>query len=87
MRHIKSLGISIIFPFPPLQSDFQVYILVFSDASRIIYHGQLSYLYRLVVGPFSKDTLFYTLLWTSHNQKRPVKSVGASEIMAASGAI
>lgn len=61
--------------------------MVFSDASRTVDHGQFSYLTGLLIGDLNLDTVFHTLSWALRKSKRPVKSIGAAEILEASEAI
>ena len=87
LRLLKSYGTSIHYPVPPKSGCHNISILVFSDAGRVIDRGQLSFFAGLLIGPFAQDSQFYVLSWSSHKSKRPVKSVGAAEILAASEAI
>lgn len=48
---------------------------------------QLSYVTGLMIGEFKMDTIFHTISWASRKSKRPVKSIGAAEILAASESI
>ena len=41
----------------------------------------------LLIGDFKAGSVFHTLNWFSHKSKRPVKSIGAAEILAAGEAI
>ena len=67
--------------------NMKVSIPVFSDAGRREDHGQLSYVAGLLIGDISKDSIFHTLSWSSRKSKRPVKSIGAAETLAAGEAI
>lgn len=87
LRLLKQLGTCIVFPSPPRRGSFTVSVLVFSDAGRTVDHGQLSYVAGLLLGPMSEGSLFYTMSWMSHKSKRPVKSIGAAEVLAAAEAI
>lgn len=58
-------------------------VLVFSDASRLIDHGQLGFFIGLLFGECEIGATFHTISWCSHKSKRPVKSMGAAEILAA----
>ncbi len=62
-------------------------MLVFSDASRSVDHGQFGYIAGLLIGNFSISSVFHTLAWGSQKSKRPVKSVASAEILAAGSAI
>lgn len=87
LRLLKKCGKHIAYPPCPKSGSLPVSVLVFSDAGRRLDSGQLSYFAGLLVGNFQQGSLFYTLSWSSHKSKRPVKSVGAAEILAASEAI
>lgn len=67
--------------------DIEVSILVFSDASRVDENGQIGIVSGLLLGELKEGTPYHILSWISHKTKRPVKSVPAAEILAASGAI
>lgn len=84
LKLLKQFGSLIRYPAPIANTSATASILVFSDAGRLTDHGQLSYFAGLLIGPFAQDSLFYVLSWMSHKSKRPVKSVGAAEILAAS---
>ena len=87
LRYLKKLGTCISFVTPQVQCEMKLSVVVFADASRSGDHGQLSYLSCLLFGDLQKDSIVHTLSWTSHKSKRPVKSVGAAETLAAGEAI
>lgn len=62
-------------------------VVVFSDAGRTCGHGQLCFIAGLLIGDFRQGSIFHTVSWSSRKSKRPVKSVGAAEILAAGEAI
>lgn len=64
-----------------------VSVLVISDTGRHQENGQLSFIAGLRIGLFAQYSLFYTLSWSGHESKSPVKSIRAAEILAASEAI
>lgn len=64
-----------------------VSVLVISDPKRRLDDGQFSFFAGLLFGPFEEGSLFYTLSWSSQKWKRPVKSIGAAKILAASESI
>jgi len=84
---LKKLGTTIRFKRPPGQDEYKISVLIFSDASRPCDYGQLGYVAGLLIGEFGSGSVFHTLSWTSHKSKRPVKSIGADEILAAGEAI
>lgn len=59
---------------------------MFSDASSIDENGKIGIFTGLIVGERKEGTLFHTVCWISHKTQRPVKSVPAAEILAASEA-
>lgn len=56
---------------------------VFSDAGRTCDHGQLCFVAGFLVGDLTEGSIFHAISWSSRKSKRPVKSVGAAEILAA----
>lgn len=62
-------------------------MLAFADASRIDEQGQIGVIIGLLVDNMDRDAIFHPIFWMSHKAKRPVKSVPAAEILAASEAI
>ena len=86
LRTLKRLGSVIKFK-TPSRGEYDLSILLFADASRRIDHGQIGYLSGLLFGPIGEGATFHLMSWTSHKSKRPVKSIGAAEILAAGAAI
>lgn len=84
---LKKRSTLIAYPACPTSGSLSVSVLVFSDASRCLDDGQFSFFADLLLGPFEEDSLLYTLSWTSHKSKCPVKSISAAEILAASESI
>lgn len=62
-------------------------VWVFSDASRIVDYGQLGMFAGLLIDYFNTGSIFHKFNWSSHKSKKPVKSIGAAEILAAGEAI
>ena len=87
LRALKKYGSTIHYTIPPPGSTVDASILVFSDAGRKVDRGQISVLSGLLLGDVKKGCVFHALSWISHKSKRPVKSVGAAEILAAGEAI
>lgn len=87
LRKLQKIGTTTAYPRPPLNTDLEPSIVVFADAGRHESHGQLCYISGLLLGPLCKESTFYTLSWASHKSRRPVKSIGAAEIMAVGEAI
>ena len=83
---LKNLGTRISFP-RPSSGTKQVSVAVFSDAGRQSDNGQLRYVAGVLVGPLAQGSVFHVLSWMSHKSKRPTKSIGAAEILAASEVI
>lgn len=86
LRTLKKLQTFICYP-RPVGGSHSVTIAIFADAGRLTDHGQLSYISGLLLGPLQKGSIFHVLSWMSHKSKRPVRSIGAAEILAASEAI
>ena len=86
LRLLQKLGSTITYK-RPSKGKYSCSVLVFADASRTIDHGQLGYVAGLLIGEFQEGSVWHTLSWSSHKSKRPVKSIGAAEILAAGEAI
>lgn len=67
--------------------QYNLSVLVFADASRSVEHRQLGFVAGLLIGQFNIGSIYHTLSWSSRKSKRPVKSIGAAEILAAGEAI
>lgn len=65
----------------------QLSILVFSDTGRQSDVTQLYYVSALLVYEMKSGSLSHVLLWSSQTWKRPVRSIGAYEVIAAGEAI
>lgn len=61
----------------------KVALLVLSDAGRAAEHVQLSYQARLLLGDMQKESPYHVISRRSNMSRRPVRSIGASEILAA----
>lgn len=83
---MKKLGIVTTYP----TSDCEMHrlsVVLFTDAGRHHEIGQLSYVAGLVLDDLSLGSLFHSLSWSSYRAKRPVRSVGAAEVLAAGDGI
>ena len=60
---------------------------VLSDAGLISDSGKLSYVAGILFGDFCQEAVIHLMSWSSHKYKRPVRSIGAAEILAAGEAI
>jgi len=87
LRLLKKLGSRIFFPRPEDGKKESVSIAVFADAGRTLDHGQLSIVAGLLIGPLSENSILHVYSWISHKSKRPVRSIGAAEVLAASEAV
>ena len=87
VRHLKKLGTITTYKRPQLKKDYKLSVVMFSDASKTADKSQLGYIGGLLIGELHDSSLFHTLTWSSHRSSRPVKSVGAAEILAAGEAI
>lgn len=61
---------------------FLLIILIFSDASRTIDHGQISYIAGLLFDPLESGSVYHTFYWTCNKSKCPVMSIGSAEILS-----
>lgn len=86
IKILKNLGSNITFP-KPSKGPHTVTIAVFADAGRLTDHGQLCFVSGLLFGPLALNSTFHTLSWMSHKSRRPVRSIAAAEVLAASEAI
>ena len=87
LRQLQKLGSTITFKRPSDTRSYSFKVLAFSDAARSNDHGQLAHISGLVIGDVSLNSIFHTLGWSSQKSKRPTKSVGAAETLAAGSAI
>lgn len=60
---------------------------LFADARRATDCGQLGHVAGLLFEKLSEGTVFHAISWSSHESRRPVKSVGSAETLAAKGSI
>lgn len=68
-------------------NDQNISVVVFSDAGRTCDDGQLCFIAGILFGTLSEGSIFHTVSWSSRKSKKPVKSVGAAEILAAGESI
>lgn len=87
LRLLKKLGTSICYTHTNGFESTKASILVFYNAGRKVDHGQISGLCGLLTDDAEEGAVLHTLSWISHKSKRPVKSVGATEILADGDAI
>ena len=87
LRKLQKIGTQSCYPKPPHNTPVTVSIVVFADAGKTGDHGQLSFIGGLLLGPLTKGSNFYPLSWSSHKSRRPVRSIGAAEILAVGEAI
>lgn len=84
---LKKLGTPITYSSLINESQYEISVLVFADASKNDEHGQVGVLTGLFVGPLADNSIYHPTSWISHKSKRLVKSVPAAEIVAATEAI
>ena len=87
LRKLQKIGTQSCYPTPPENENVTVSALVFADAGKTEDHGQLSYIGGILLGPLKKGSRFYPLSWSSRKSKRPVRSIGAAEILAVGEAV
>lgn len=87
IRKLKRYGKTVSYQRPPLNTKVELSVLAFSDASKVDENGQLGIICGLLVGDMSEGSVFHPITWLSHKSRRPIKSVPAAEILAASEAI
>eukprot|EP00178_Gracilaria_changii_P027963 TRINITY_DN936_c0_g2_i2.p1 TRINITY_DN936_c0_g2~~TRINITY_DN936_c0_g2_i2.p1 ORF type:complete len:399 (+),score=36.11 TRINITY_DN936_c0_g2_i2:473-1669(+) len=86
LRNLKKRGTCSRYHRPP-PGSYPVSVLVFADASRTMDHGQLGFVAGLMFGKFEEGSVFHPISWSSHKSRRPVKSIGSAETLAAGEAI
>lgn len=87
LRKLKRLGTTIAYPRPTDQDMHKLSVLVFTDASRTDDVGQVGVVTGLLIDEMEENSIYHPISWISHKPKRPVKSVPAAEILAASEGI
>ena len=87
LNNLKKRGTSLRFTRPVDNHEYEANIVVFSDASRITDYGQLGFVAGLLFGKLEQDAVIHVVSWSSHKSRRPVKSIGAAETLAAGEAI
>lgn len=60
---------------------------ILSDAGRHAENGQLCYIAGLLIDEMAIGSIWHVLSWSSRKAKRPVRSIGAAEILAAGESI
>jgi len=83
LKQLKKYGTMTTYKRPEDKHSYELSILIFSDASKTADAAQLGHVSGLLIGPFKKDAIFHGLHWTSNKSKRPVRSTGSAEILAA----
>ncbi|PXF39635.1 hypothetical protein BWQ96_10233 [Gracilariopsis chorda] len=83
LKTLKKKSTTVRYLQPEAKKECQVSLVVFADASRGTDHGQLGYIAGLLFGDLKENTVFHTVAWTSHKSRRPVKSIGSAEKLAA----
>ena len=87
LRKLKKIGTVASYKRPGAVDEQNISVVVFSDAGRTSDHGQLCYIAGVLFGGLKEGSIFHTVSWSSRKSKRPVKSVGAAEILAAGESI
>ena len=86
LKKLCTYGSSCKYISPP-KGTFQLSVVVFADAARPSENGQIGILAGLLIGKLCKDSIFHVISWSSSLSKRPAKSSGSAEILAASIAV
>lgn len=87
VKKLQKQGSSIHYSRPPLNTELELSVAVFADASKSDENGQLGIITGLLIGDMKEGSVFHNTSWLSHKSKRPVKSVPAAEIFAAAEGI
>ena len=83
LHGLKKLGSSNRFKRPTDKLTYKLTVVVFTDASRSVDHGQQGYIARLLMANLEQHAVFHLPSWNSRKSKRPVKRIGSAEILAA----
>lgn len=86
MRTLKKLSTVIFYP-RPSHGQHKVSVVLFPDASRFTDHGQFALIAGILIGRLQGGSVYHVFNRLSHKSKRPVRSIGAAEIFAASDAV
>lgn len=62
-------------------------MLVFGDAGRCADSAYLCNIAGLLVRPMQSESIFHVISWNLHKARRPVKTIGVAETLAAGDAI
>lgn len=88
LRQLKRLGALIRYESPTTDSlKHKASICVFSDAGRVVDHCQPSFVSGFLIDDLGKDAHFHTLSCMCEKSRRPTKSTGDAEVLAAGEAI
>lgn len=60
---------------------------MFSDADRRNSNGQIGFIAGFVISDFAKGSPLHVLTWKSQKSKRPVRSIGLAQTIAAGAVI
>ena len=82
LRVVRRLGTFTTFRNPP-RGTHAIFVLIFSDAERPSTHAQIGFVGRLLNGSSTHGSVLHTVSWASHISKRPAKSSGSAEVLAA----
>ena len=82
LRHLKKMSTTVSFKRPAEKGNYGVSLVVFADASRQTDHGQLGSISGLLFGELDEGSTSHVISWSSRKSRRPVKSIGAAEILA-----
>lgn len=80
---VQALGSTISFSKPTDAERHSLSGTVLSDAGRSATNGQHCYVASLFLGELFLNPIFHVLSRSSHKSKRPVRSIGAAEILPA----
>lgn len=69
-----------------MQNTASVYSF-FSDASQIVDHGRLCFIFGLLIGPFESESILHIVSKISQKSGHSFKSSSAAEVLAAAEAI
>lgn len=83
LKELKTLGTLTCYECPKENATYTASIIVICNARRCAESGQLCHIGGILVGPLKSNPIFHVASWISHKARRPVKSIGADETLAA----
>lgn len=87
LMQLKQLRAPCCYPAIGSCGSFELYAMYFADAARPCEYGQIGDIGGLVIGDLKQSSVYHAVDWNSHLSKRPTKSSGSAETLAAGEAV